>query len=63
MAPTQRDNMFHVRMSDDERTMLEAVADREGLSASDKVRQLIRREYAAVFGEAPSPKRPKPKRK
>ncbi len=62
MAPTQRDNMFHVRMSDDERTMLEALADRDGLSASDKVRQLVRREYAEAFGEAPRPKRPKPNR-
>ena len=60
MAPTQRDNMFHVRMSDDERRMLEAIAENEGLSASDKIRQLIRRDFIATFGEAP---KPKPKRK
>jgi hypothetical protein len=61
MAPTQRDHMFHVRMSEDERQMLESLAERDGLSASDKVRQLIRREHAVAFGEAP--KKPKPKRK
>ena len=60
MAPTERDHMFHVRMSQEERKMLEAIADRDGLSASDKVRQLIRREHAALFSE---PTRPKPKRK
>jgi hypothetical protein len=52
--------MFHVRMSDEERRMLEALADREGLTASDKIRQLVRREYASAFGEEP-PKKPKRK--
>ena len=60
MAPTQRDHMFHVRMSDDERRMLEALAEHEGLTASDKIRQLIRREFITTFGETP---KPKPKRK
>jgi hypothetical protein len=49
-------------MSADERRMLEALAERDGFSASDKIRQLIRKDYAATFGEAPA-KRPKPKRK
>ena len=58
MVPTQRDEKFQLRMSADERRMLEELADREGLSASDKIRQLIRREHAATFGEEP-PKRRK----
>lgn len=61
MAPLQRDEKFQIRMTSEERRMLEAIAEREGLSASDKLRQLIRRDYLATFGEAPSPKR-KPKK-
>jgi DNA-binding GntR family transcriptional regulator len=60
MAPTQRDQKFQIRVTDEERRMLEALAERDGLSASDVVRQLIRREYAATFGEAP---KAKPKRR
>ena len=62
MAPTQRDEKFQLRIATDERRMLEALAERDGLSASDTVRQLIRREYASAFGEVSRPK-PKPKRK
>ena len=39
--------------------MLDAVAENEGLSASDKIRQLIRREFINAFGEALKPKPPK----
>jgi hypothetical protein len=49
-------------MMAEEKRMLVALAEREGLTASDKVRQLIRKDYAVTFGEAPV-KRPKPKRK
>ena len=45
-------------MSSEEREMLEALADRDGLSASDEIRQLIRKEYVAAFPEEP-PKRRK----
>jgi hypothetical protein len=62
MAPLQRDVKFQIRMTDDEKQMLESIAERDGLTASDKVRQLIRKDYAATFGEEPA-KRPKPKRK
>lgn len=62
MAPLQRDQLFQLRMTAEEKAMLGALADRDGLSASDKVRQWIRREYAEAFGAAPSGK-PKPKRK
>jgi hypothetical protein len=59
MTPIQRDEKFQFRMTGDERRMLEALAEREGLSASDKLRQLIRKDYATTFGEAQK----KPKRK
>jgi hypothetical protein len=58
MAPIKRDQLFQLRVSDDEKRMLETLADREGLTASDKVRQMIRREYATTFGQEP-PKRRK----
>jgi hypothetical protein len=61
MAPFQRDGKFQIRMSADERRMLEALAENEGLTASDKVRQLIRRDFAATFGQ-PLPKQKKPKK-
>lgn len=60
MAPLQRDAKFQLRVTADEKRMLEALAEREGLTASDKVRQLIRKDYAASFGEAP-PKKTKRK--
>jgi hypothetical protein len=60
MAPLQRDEKFQLRLTGDERRMLEAIAENEGLSASDKIRQLIRREFLVTFGEA---SKPKPKRK
>jgi predicted HicB family RNase H-like nuclease len=41
--------MFHVRMSPDERRMLEALAEEEGISASDWVRMTIRRSFAERF--------------
>lgn len=57
MAPLQRDEKFQLRMTSDERQMLEALAERDGYSASDKIRQLIRKEYVAAFGEAAPKKR------
>lgn len=59
MAPLQRDQVFQLRMTPDEKEMLVALAEREGLTAADKVRQWIRREYASTFGEASGAKRPK----
>jgi hypothetical protein len=63
MAPLQRDQVFQLRMTAEEKDMLAALAEREGLTAADKVRLWVRREYAIVFGEEPGAKRPKPKRK
>jgi hypothetical protein len=50
--------MFHVRMSGDERRMLEALAEDEGISASDYVRMSLRRAFTERFGD----KKPKTKR-
>lgn len=63
MAPLQRDAKFQIRLTGDERRMLEAIAENEGLTASDKVRQLIREDFANTFRVEPGPKRPKPKRR
>ena len=56
MAPVERERSFRVRISDEELAMVHALADAEGLSASDIVRQLIRRHYIEKFGDKP-PKR------
>ena len=65
MVPVDRDYMLRVRMSDDERRQLQWLADEDGLTASDAVRQLIRRafvERATELAEAVKQK-PKTKRK
>lgn len=62
MAPEQKSEAFFVRMGATETRMLLELSDKTGLSRSDVVRQLIRREHAQVFGEEPRPK-PKPKRR
>jgi hypothetical protein len=63
MAP-QRDKLFKLMLTDDEREMLRGLAEGEGLTASDFIRQFIRREHAraAPLAEAPAPKK-RPKRK
>ncbi len=38
--------MLNVRVTDEEGEMLKALAEAQGLSASDVVRQMIRRAYA-----------------
>jgi len=47
---------FNVRMTPAEHAMLLALAEHEGLSASDVVRQYVRNRYRKVFGDQP-PKR------
>jgi len=49
--------MLRVRMTQEERDMLDALAGDQGLTASDVVRQSIRAQYAECFDE------PKAKRK
>lgn len=54
MASTLRDQTVTFRFSEEDRRMLRELADAEGISASDVVRQQIRRLHRAVFG-APKP--------
>jgi hypothetical protein len=51
MTPGRRENVFQIRVSDHERQMLQAIADEEGLSASDIVRQFIRREWFRRYAD------------
>lgn len=49
MAPLDRSEKFQMRLTEDEKRMLEAIADNDGLSASDLIRQFIRQRFAATF--------------
>jgi len=40
--PLERKNTFHLLLSDDELKLLRLLAEREGLNASDYLRQLLR---------------------
>jgi uncharacterized protein (DUF1778 family) len=51
-----RDTMITLRLTADEHTMLHAVADHEGLSASDLLRRYIRKSHAKVIKGAASTK-------
>lgn len=48
MAPLERTVKFQIRLTEDEKRMLEAVAEIDGLSASDLIRQHIRQRWAAL---------------
>ena len=50
-----RTKMLNVRVTEDEGRMLKALAEHQGLSASDILRQYIRRAFAEAF----PPKKPK----
>ena len=63
MAPVDRDYMLRVRMSDDERRQLQWLADEEGLTASDAVRQLVRRAFTERAGKLAGAAKNKPKPK
>jgi hypothetical protein len=49
MVDRHRTRNLNVRIDDDEGRMLRALAEREGVSASDIVRQYIRRAFAEAF--------------
>jgi predicted CopG family antitoxin len=51
MAPEKREKFVGVRLSVSEERMLQKMADDEGLSLSDMLRQLIRRSYKEVHGK------------
>jgi hypothetical protein len=56
MARLQRDEMVTLRVSKDERGMLEALTADEGLSGSDVLRQLLRAAYRKKFGGEKPPR-------
>lgn len=55
---TKRENVFQIRISDEERRMLQVLADEDGLSSSDVIRQFIRREWLRRYGDSMVPKKP-----
>ena len=55
--PPERPNQLKIMVSDDELEMVRSLAERQGQTVADYLRQLIRREHAAVTPPA------KPKKK
>lgn len=51
MAPEPLDQLLQLRISETEKGMLAALADRHGLKLSQCVRRLIREAYEAEFRE------------
>jgi hypothetical protein len=49
MAPLDRTEKFQIRLTQQEKMMLEVVAEHDGLSASDLIRQYIRQRGAEVI--------------
>ncbi len=49
---TDRDVVFQLRLSKAERSALQALADRRGLTASDFIRQTIREQHQEMLGGA-----------
>lgn len=58
----ERDRRLSIRIAEEEWEMLQALAERDGISSSDYIRLFIRRAHADAFG-GEQPKKPKPKRK
>jgi hypothetical protein len=61
MSPVQREAIFQIRISDAERNMLRVLAEEDGLTSSDFVRQFIRREWMRRYGELSVRQKPKQK--
>lgn len=61
MAPELKSEVFMIRMGATEASMLRELAEKSGLTRTDVVRQLIRREHGALFATEAKPKRPKRK--
>jgi hypothetical protein len=59
MVERKRERLLTVRMNAAEMAMVEALASREGLSASEWIRNIVRREHTLATAAKP----PKPKRK
>lgn len=58
----QRTERLDIRIAPSELAMLKALAEAEGLSQADIVRQCVRARYAARFGDKP-PKKTGPARR
>jgi hypothetical protein len=56
LAP-ERDKQFRMNLSEEERAMLEALSEADGVTASDYLRLLIRRQHQERFGAKPKKKR------
>jgi hypothetical protein len=55
--PDGRSENFQLRMSAGELSMLRAIAEADGLTASDVIRQMIRREFMLRWPTKPRAKR------
>lgn len=62
MVERKRERLLTVRMNDAEMAMLDALAEDEGVSSSEWVRNVVRREQA-LSAAARHRSKPKPKRK
>jgi len=62
-ADRRRERLVNVRVNEDEKQMLEELAEAEGLGMSDYVRNLIRAEHALTFGRSRAKKSATKKRK
>jgi hypothetical protein len=54
--PIARGRKFTIRVTDEELSMLEALANADGVTSSDYVRQFVRREHAARFETVQRPR-------
>lgn len=59
MVERKRERLLNVRMLDAETDMLARLADREGLSVSEWIRNTIRVQYALAFGQRSAKRKPK----
>lgn len=57
MVERQRTGTLNIRVSEDEDRMVRALAEHQGLSVSDVIRQYIRRAFAEAFSPARRPKK------
>jgi len=59
MVERKRDKLLNVRMLETETAMLAELAEHDGVSVSEWIRNVVRREHALTFGAKP---RKKPKK-
>jgi len=52
--PNTRNRQFRLRLTDDDLAMIKALRRHVGKSGASIVRDLVRREYAAIIGAAPA---------